>query len=711
MTRENKEAAKHISMELTADGARVTSLSLAGNRLYLTIEAELSESQLKATDADGEAAPRPAQPQVAAKNEEKPRPSSTTSFLDRENRIRDREKKSAKSGNHLGITPEPEPDAGQIDHLSLLSRGSESLPPAAAAFTPTPEPEKPAHRHSAADPVAERPGKVPSPAEAVPPPIGLAPVHAVEGKADSGSGSFRYQEPQKSIITIGASDASLPPLPKAAPISLEPLAAHAAGNPPATKPMIGHFDTTSDLNPADTQPIMFKPVQIEEDDLSAPLAQPFEPVRELTETWDDTRSIRHASGKIDTLEAKEETQQLVPPRFPEFDATPEISLDTGTEEGLAVPGLSLEKKSAAPVSAPPIKEVRLGDLALDDDPAAGWKTPAPALGAASKGEPKPVTETWEGSDFGFAAPPKEPEAAAEESNAVGGARHGEPQPSISFGLDSSWTPSPVSPPLSPMPTPPAPTLPAQAAAWSKPAGTAAPALSLGGPAHASPAPSRGLTATEPIAATPPSFGLSLDKPAPAAPAPGQAPSLSIGGVAASEKPGGEVTLGGGKWDAAPAPTLGPAPVRNDNVLTPPAPSLPPVQFTPPAPPPPPAASKWDAPDPAPTPTPAAPSVSKWDSSGAAAPLPQAAAPMPVPEKAAPSPAPDGRKMESVRTEPPKPEPEAEDQKDRTEGGGTTVLIRYTCPKCKTQGMQAVDKVGTVVNCSNCGKAMRLVMKK
>lgn len=46
-----------------------------------------------------------------------------------------------------------------------------------------------------------------------------------------------------------------------------------------------------------------------------------------------------------------------------------------------------------------------------------------------------------------------------------------------------------------------------------------------------------------------------------------------------------------------------------------------------------------------------------------------------------------------------------------ESGSTTVLIRYTCPKCKTQGMQAVDKVGTVVNCSNCGKAMRLVMKK
>jgi ribosomal protein S27E len=48
---------------------------------------------------------------------------------------------------------------------------------------------------------------------------------------------------------------------------------------------------------------------------------------------------------------------------------------------------------------------------------------------------------------------------------------------------------------------------------------------------------------------------------------------------------------------------------------------------------------------------------------------------------------------------------------RGESGATTVLIRYTCPKCKNQGMQAVDKVGTVVHCANCGKAMRLVMKK
>lgn len=67
-----------------------------------------------------------------------------------------------------------------------------------------------------------------------------------------------------------------------------------------------------------------------------------------------------------------------------------------------------------------------------------------------------------------------------------------------------------------------------------------------------------------------------------------------------------------------------------------------------------------------------------------------------------------------------PAPELESGKDeekdtesarKREPGATTVLIRYTCPKCKTQGMQAVDKVGTVVTCSNCGKAMRLIMKK
>ncbi len=128
-------------------------------------------------------------------------------------------------------------------------------------------------------------------------------------------------------------------------------------------------------------------------------------------------------------------------------------------------------------------------------------------------------------------------------------------------------------------------------------------------------------------------------------------------------------------------------------------------------------------------------------SASAAPEPQPPAPEPEPEPAAQpfAPASQGKAAaEDVPTQfamrPPAPEPEAKpperpappapapeppagdapkqgDDPLKTDAGGTTVLIRYTCPKCKTQGMQAVDKVGTVVHCSNCGKAMRLVMKK
>jgi hypothetical protein len=83
-----------------------------------------------------------------------------------------------------------------------------------------------------------------------------------------------------------------------------------------------------------------------------------------------------------------------------------------------------------------------------------------------------------------------------------------------------------------------------------------------------------------------------------------------------------------------------------------------------------------------------------------APLPAPAASRAKPEAESPA-----------KTANPKPGGTGAIEKPRPETGGTTVLIRYTCPKCKTQGMQAVDKVGAVVNCSNCGKAMRLVMKR
>ncbi|MDR1744629.1 MAG: hypothetical protein LBS30_02635, partial [Planctomycetota bacterium] len=46
-----KNPGRRISMELTADAARVTSLSLSGNRLVVTIEAELADSQMHAVEA------------------------------------------------------------------------------------------------------------------------------------------------------------------------------------------------------------------------------------------------------------------------------------------------------------------------------------------------------------------------------------------------------------------------------------------------------------------------------------------------------------------------------------------------------------------------------------------------------------------------------------------------------------------------------------
>ncbi len=203
--------------------------------------------------------------------------------------------------------------------------------------------------------------------------------------------------------------------------------------------------------------------------------------------------------------------------------------------------------------------------------------PAPALDMANPFASPPAMQSPAPS-FGIS-----PLAAAEESSVFGGARHGEPQPALSFGQE----------------------LPEQPAAAPQPA--FAPGIGIG-------------------------FG------AEPAPAPAPAPAMS----------------------AVPGLSLG-------------------AEFLPPQQPQPGFAAQ---PEPVPPPAPAP------------EPLPQpmqAAQPQPLPPSA--------------------PAPAAPEEKQRPAAGGTTVLIRYTCPKCKTQGMQAVDKVGTVVNCSNCGKAMRLVMKK
>lgn len=38
-------------------------------------------------------------------------------------------------------------------------------------------------------------------------------------------------------------------------------------------------------------------------------------------------------------------------------------------------------------------------------------------------------------------------------------------------------------------------------------------------------------------------------------------------------------------------------------------------------------------------------------------------------------------------------------------------IKYVCPKCRTPGQQDAERLGSVVTCANCGRAMRLTMKK
>lgn len=55
--------------------------------------------------------------------------------------------------------------------------------------------------------------------------------------------------------------------------------------------------------------------------------------------------------------------------------------------------------------------------------------------------------------------------------------------------------------------------------------------------------------------------------------------------------------------------------------------------------------------------------------------------------------------------PPKP-PAPPKPKNETSG-----LVKYICPRCKTPGMAVVDKVGQIVTCDECGKALRLTLKK
>lgn len=57
------------------------------------------------------------------------------------------------------------------------------------------------------------------------------------------------------------------------------------------------------------------------------------------------------------------------------------------------------------------------------------------------------------------------------------------------------------------------------------------------------------------------------------------------------------------------------------------------------------------------------------------------------------------------------DPQSQDEAQDQPSGSTTVLVRFTCPKCQTRGMLPINKVDSVVQCTNCGKKMHLKMKK
>ncbi|MDR1744903.1 MAG: hypothetical protein LBS30_04030, partial [Planctomycetota bacterium] len=123
--RNAREQQKHISMDLTADGARVTNLSLQGNRLVLTIEAELADSRLSTGDSCDDAlasvpasTPSP-EPTPAPAPEPEHAAFSGLSELSRR-------PKSADAAS-LGLASPEDAVSG------AFSMGSENLPPAPSA--------------------------------------------------------------------------------------------------------------------------------------------------------------------------------------------------------------------------------------------------------------------------------------------------------------------------------------------------------------------------------------------------------------------------------------------------------------------------------------------------------------------------------------------------------------------------------------------------
>lgn len=591
------EAAPHISMELQADSARVTNLTMEGTRLILTIEAELSSSQVKATGAP--AGPRPA------------RTRDTEELTDSALLPPGQRRRATESETWPGVFPQSVHLAEQGGQPSstiiveekrlekVFSLGEDAVAgdfgPAGgsggAGLAASPVPDPAAGESSGpgdgADPVAE---------------VGEISYEQMENKirdAKNRGTTIRAERPFGERFAPGADADAVSGVDDT--VSLDSK----SGNEPA--PVAENPLAASDID-SDTHDIALAGIPGAADEQRPGETEGWTPISESTEMRSDHNT-----------------------------ATQPISYDS-------LPGADAD---GLPV---------LGDGANGEPSPAETRRDAPAVALSEM--PDDVLESLP--PFAAATAPAEAEmperviriqpadlddslAVSDESSAVGGERHGEPQPAMVFGCDAPA----AEPPSAFAEQPPAPDAEAFA-----------------------------------------------DEPAPSGPViepeiePAPEPISAPDGVASSGPERETVSETVPFPEPMAAPTVEPGPV------SPPEPAV-----------------VADAPDREPAPAPAsrdAPMAPPPEPAPLPAPLREPAA---GPESAdtpdaAPSPAVDGE------TPPPPEEPACPKPGDpAAAGGGTTVLIRYTCPKCKTQGMQAVDKVGTVVNCSNCGKAMRLVMKR
>ena len=686
------ELSKHISMELLGNGARVTNLKLENGKLILTVEADIADSHLAADQPAGHVQPAPAPiiPEPVA-----PPPAPAPAI-------------APAPVAPVPLSPAPS-SAGGIPMPSLgAPLVEESVNSGPGLFMETP----PVGGSDMLRPQVEAPAPQPGtislggdfalePEAVEPPPISLE-----SALPPSPSQRVATQPPLPTpgiSLEGGPAFQAPPPAPVPAPV---PAPAPAPAPHEAAGISIGS-DTELGLKPfkIDTAEPAFEPepqAAPAPTPVPAPMIDPGFPASpsEPDKTWDMSQ-MGTPPAAAPVPESDPLTMPTVaftnPPQAEQAPAAPGPALSLGGDAGWNnAPGISLGAPSdgmkeiklgndplpvapapaapeMVPPSAAPGKEISLGgEISLGDDLAGGdWGLDG-GLNLSTSEPPQPLMETWDPSSLalGGAGNDPSPMTLSDDSSALGGPRHGEPQPAISFGLGGEPA---AAPSLAPAPGAPI-SLGEPPAAMPPP--REAPSLSIATPPSLTPevpAPAPSLSVQPPVGApislgapTPaqePGFAaapLSLDPPAPQTP-PAPAPGLSL------DVPG--ISLG------APAvPEAGPS-------LLSPEPQAPAPQPPPPAP---------------------APAVDPMGGFGGLSFDAPAAAPEP------PAPAPEAASPAAAA---PAPQTTPGGEKKSPEAGGTTVLIRYTCPKCKTQGMQAVDKVGTVVNCSNCGKAMRLVMKK